>query len=80
MLHDELQRSPLVELREKVGLTQEALATALGVTDHTVRNWEKGRAEAKLSLKQFKTLCQILHCLPEDLPDSFAPKQSAEAN
>lgn len=62
-----------MELRERVGLTQEALASALGVTDHTVRNWEKGRAEAKLTLKQFKILCQTLQCDVDELPDSFAP-------
>lgn len=66
-------RSPLVELRERVGITQEALANALGVTDHTVRNWEKGRAEAKLTLRQFKVLCELFQVSPSELPDSFSP-------
>lgn len=65
--------STLVQLRERVGLTQEALASQLGVTDHTVRNWEKGRSEAKLTLKQFKLLCRVLGCTYEELPDSFSP-------
>ncbi|UBF29533.1 helix-turn-helix domain-containing protein [Kovacikia minuta CCNUW1] len=65
--------SPLVQLRERVGLTQEALALVLGVTDHTVRNWEKGRAEPKLTIRQTKALCQALQCTLEDLPDTFAP-------
>lgn len=80
MFHEEQQRSPLVDLRNKVGITQEALAAALEVTDHTVRNWEKGRSEAKLTLKQFKVLLKVLNCSPEDLPDSFGPMESAEPN
>ena len=75
MPEEDVRKSPLVELREKVGLTQEALATLLGVTDHTVRNWEKGRAEPRLTIKQFKSLCRILGCSAEDLPDSFAPEE-----
>jgi DNA-binding XRE family transcriptional regulator len=72
--------SPLVQLRENAGLTQEALAQVLGVTDHTVRNWEKGRAEPKLTIKQMKALCQALQCNLSDLPDSFSPQnKSAEA-
>lgn len=67
--------SPLVQLRENVGLTQEALAIALGVTDHTVRNWEKGRAEPKLTIKQMKALCRALRCTLDDLPDTFAPSE-----
>lgn len=71
------KESPLVALRAKVGLTQEALALQLGVTDHTVRNWEKGRSEAKLTLKQFKMLCSLLQCRAEELPDSFSPENES---
>lgn len=78
-MHSEnLYKSPLVQLRESVGLTQEALAARLGVTDHTVRNWEKGRAEPKLTIKQMKALCDALQCNLRDLPDSFSPTKSAE--
>lgn len=74
---EEDAKSPLVMLREEVGLTQEALAFQLGVTDHTIRNWEKGRAEPKLSIRQMKALCSALKCSLEELPDTFAPKQNA---
>ena len=73
MSHEERGKSPLVLLREKVGLTQEALALLLGVTDHTVRNWEKGRSEPKLTIRQIKALCRALDCSLDDLPDDFAP-------
>lgn len=61
----------LVNLREKAGVTQKQLAEALKVTDHTIRNWEKGRAEAKLELWQVKEMCRILKCDVWDLPDTF---------
>jgi DNA-binding XRE family transcriptional regulator len=63
----------LVELREKAGVTQKDVAEALYVTEHTVRNWEKGRAEAELQLWQVKALCKILRCSLEELPDRFKP-------
>lgn len=78
MQEDELERSPLVPLRERVGLTQEALANKLGVTDHTVRNWEKGRHEPKLTIRQVKALCAALKCTLEELPDNFAQIKNAE--
>lgn len=79
MSNDERGISPLIPLREKAGLTQEALAAALGVTDHTVRNWEKGRSEPKLSIRQVKALCQALKCSIDELPDDFSPqKQNAD--
>ncbi|OLP15626.1 transcriptional regulator [Leptolyngbya sp. 'hensonii'] len=76
MKDDIPHESQLVKLREKAGLTQEALAQALAVTDHTVRNWEKGRAEPRLTIRQVKTLCRILQCSLEDLPDDFGPVES----
>jgi putative transcriptional regulator len=33
----------IAALRRFVGLTQEAFATALGISVHTLRNWEQGR-------------------------------------
>lgn len=78
MQEDERERSPLVPLRERAGLTQEALAQKLGVTDHTVRNWEKGRAEPRLTIRQVKAMCAALKCTLEELPDDFCPNKSAE--
>jgi putative transcriptional regulator len=33
----------IVALRKFVGLTQESFAQALGISIHTLRNWEQGR-------------------------------------
>lgn len=44
--------------REAAGLTQEALADLLGVSDRIVREWEKGRHEPKVS-----TMRQLLHAI-----------------
>ncbi len=64
----------LAELRKQAGVTQVALAEALGVTDHTIRNWEKSREEPRLSVWQVKMLCRLLQCSLNDLPDRFKPE------
>lgn len=68
-------RSQLMTLRTPKRISQQDLAIALGVTTHTVSNWEVGRTEAKLTPKQFKTLLKILQIPPEQLPDSFGPEE-----
>lgn len=68
------ERSNLVQLRQEVGLTQEEFARWLGVTSQTVSNWENGRAVPRLTIPQFKVLCEILKKRPEELPDSFGPR------
>ncbi|KAM3092673.1 helix-turn-helix transcriptional regulator [Phormidesmis sp. 146-35] len=77
---DDSAKSTLVELRKRAGVTQKALADALGVTDHTVRNWEKGREEPRLFIWQVKALCSLLNCELEELPDHFkSANKNAEA-
>lgn len=61
----------LVNLRQRAGVTQEELAKALKVTSHTIRNWEKGRAEPELQIWQVKMMCTILGCTLDELPDRF---------
>ena len=67
-----------MELRKKAGVTQRTVAEALGVTDHTVRNWEKGREEPRLFIWQVKALCDVLKCGLAELPDNFKERKSAE--
>ena len=76
---DEDVRSSLVDLRKRAGVTQKAVADTLGVTDHTVRTWEKGREEPRLFIWQVKALCKLLQCELDELPDHFkAENKSAE--
>ena len=59
----------LETLRKRAGLTQKQLADGIDITDHTYRNWLTGRSQPSLTIKQFKSLCRLLNCLPEELPD-----------
>ena len=47
------------ELRERLSLTQEALAETLGVSFATVNRWENGwTAPSQLALRQIDLLCK----------------------
>jgi len=61
----------MIELRNRKGLTQDQLADAIGVTPHTIRNWEKGRSEPRLTIGQVKALCKALDCSLWELPNDF---------
>jgi DNA-binding transcriptional regulator YiaG len=46
------------EVRRQLGLSQEELAHALGVSFATVNRWENGKtAPSKLAFKQFTSFC-----------------------
>ena len=47
------------KLREKLGLTTADVASKVGVSDSTVRNWESGRTEPRLTLNQLILLCDL---------------------
>lgn len=65
--------SEFKKLRERAGLSQEALARRIGVTSKTVSNWERGVSPASLTIPQIKALCQALNVTLEELPDRFGP-------
>ena len=47
------------EVRSQLGLSQEELARALGVSFATVNRWENGRTTpSRLALRQFEQFCQ----------------------
>jgi putative transcriptional regulator len=57
------------ELRERLHLTQEALAESLGVSFATVNRWENGwTAPSRLALRQFDLLCNEHHIPPAPTP------------
>lgn len=65
--------SDLVVLRIEAGLTQRDIAAALGVSEQTVRNWEQGKHDPRLTIPQVKKLCRLLKKSLDELPDSFGP-------
>jgi transcriptional regulator with XRE-family HTH domain len=65
-----------VSLRESLGLTQRQIADAVGVTDQTVSNWERGVYEPRLSLRQVVLLCGVTGQSLEQLADLFDAQKS----
>ncbi|MEQ8998126.1 MAG: helix-turn-helix transcriptional regulator [Coleofasciculus sp. B1-GNL1-01] len=57
----------LTKLRQRAGLTQQELASAIGVTQKTISIWEKGSVEPKLTFEQTKLLMEVLNCTLDEL-------------
>ena len=48
------------EVRRQLGLSQEGLAHALGVSFATVNRWENGKTTpSKLAIKQYAAFCEM---------------------
>jgi putative transcriptional regulator len=71
--------SPLKELRQKLGLTQQNFATALGVTTATISNWENGKRSILLTLPQMEALVNMLRSVDWTIDDFFARSKAFEA-
>jgi putative transcriptional regulator len=54
-------------LRVNAGLTAQQVAQELGVAESTIRNWDHGRTEPQLKLRQVQTLAKLYKCSLEDL-------------
>jgi DNA-binding XRE family transcriptional regulator len=64
----------LKQLRERLGMTQEELATELGTTSRTIRRHETGEREIRFSLPQIKRLIELMQragMSSDDLPDDI---------
>jgi len=61
----------LLNMRKKLGLRQEDVAKALHVTTRSIMNWESGKHEPKLSIKQTKALCKLLGVTLDEIPDDY---------
>ncbi|MGG6295266.1 helix-turn-helix transcriptional regulator [Leptolyngbya sp. AN02str] len=68
-----------MRLREKLGLTQRQVAEAIGVTDQTVSNWERGVYAPKLTPRQTAKLCQTLSLTVQELADLLEPEKQPES-
>jgi transcriptional regulator with XRE-family HTH domain len=66
----------LKQLREKAGLSQEALSRIVGVSSKTVSNWERGISIASLTVPQMKALCDALGVTLNQLPDDFSSERA----
>jgi putative transcriptional regulator len=58
--------SKVAELRKQANLTQRQLADAVGVTESTIANYEKGR-NCLAWFERVAKLCETLGCTPRDL-------------
>lgn len=68
------------KLREEAGLSQQELATRIGVAVATISRWERG-APAMLTVPQMKAMCRVFGKSIEELPDEFGPaKRSPESD
>jgi len=67
-----------MRLRRLRNIKQKELAEALGVSETTIRNWERGRAIPQLTISQTKILCRMLQCSLDEIPDSFGPLEGSE--
>jgi transcriptional regulator with XRE-family HTH domain len=67
----------ITKLRKQAGLTQRQIASTLGLTDLTVRNWEAGRSKMKLEPDQMLLLCKTLDCSLEQLVSEMSDRQIA---
>lgn len=79
-MSDETSLSWLVSMRKALGLTQEDVANALGVTSRTIINWENGHHEPKLTIRQTKALCRLLKVSIEQIPDTFPLSELQQEN
>lgn len=60
-------------LRITVGLSQVELADAIGVTDQTVSNWERGVHVPKLTPRQMANLCKTTNRSIDEIADLLEP-------
>ena len=56
-----------------MGLSQVELANAIGVTDQTVSNWERGVHIPKLTPRQMAKLCKATSRTIEEIADLLEP-------
>ncbi|QKD80829.1 helix-turn-helix transcriptional regulator [Thermoleptolyngbya sichuanensis A183] len=66
--------SPLKQLREELGMSQEDFARALGISGQTVSRWELRKNVPTFTVQQMKALERLLQTIGKtilDLPDQL---------
>lgn len=66
--------STIAQLRKAKGMTQRQLAAAVGVTETTVRNWERDPS----TFAKFAKLCEVLGASPRAIVPK--PKRKTKNN
>jgi transcriptional regulator with XRE-family HTH domain len=66
-MSEEKDQLTLAKLRKRAGLTQRQVADALGITNKTVSEWERGIGEPHLTIGETQRLMNILQCTFDDL-------------
>lgn len=69
--------SPLKQLRDQLGMSQEDFGRAIGISVRTVSRWESGTNVPSFTLPQLKALDTLLRGngkTVQDLPDDFGPQ------
>jgi len=54
-------------LRERAELTRTEVAYKLGVSETSVRNWERGRTEPTMTPQKYLGALNLFQCTPEEL-------------
>jgi len=65
----------LRDLRKKAKQKAADVAHKLGVTESSVRNWEKARTIPSLNPKQYVILLELYETTPSKLAEAFADTQ-----
>lgn len=66
-MSEEKDQLTLAKLRKRAGLTQRKVADALGITNKTVSEWERGIGEPHLTIAETQRLMEVLQCTFEEL-------------
>lgn len=71
-------KTPMRLLRDRVGISPEEVAVALGVRCASVYNWESGRSEPNLTPGRMLKLVQLYQCSLEELATATEQTQSQQ--
>jgi putative transcriptional regulator len=69
------QYNEFKRLRKNACLTQEALASQIGVAVSTIRRWEHGQSEPTMTVEQMERFCTAINQKFAELPKKLAGKQ-----
>jgi putative transcriptional regulator len=60
----------LRQLRERLNLSVEDVASRLSKSHSTIRNWESGKTEPTLGVSEMASLCDLYQCTFEELREA----------